>query len=613
MRRLIAFLAAALCAASALALTPSQSLLLFGGISPVVYTDFTQTGSTLPSSLYSYSSPSLRTITDATGAITYAPNNMLTYSNAFSTTPWTNTNATLTPNAITDPNGGNTGWKMAATTTAFSVIASPAITASINGIFVLYIHPGNVNYVNIGYNGDAGVFFNASTCAVSSNTISATTTVALQPNGWCKVSIAEKVPAGTNGNLFIIPTSSPSSDVFLAGNYAYIWSGVYSAVTYETTPRPGDQVVTQAAAYYGPAFDYDPVTHAPLGLRIEESRTNLITNSLYSTSVWGQTPGDVITNLSATSPDGTRNASLFADNATSEAHNMYLTAGITPAAATNYAFSTYLKNNTVRYMTVAFATGGLTNGYYVNVDLTLGTITATGTLGTGTYVSSSITSVGNSWYRVVLVGAMASTTTAYPIVGTIPNGTQSPAVVWAGAGNSGYAWGAQLEAGSFPTSCIPTGSASVTRAADVVALQGPALTAVQGTNASVIAEANPASSFAQFPIIINNGAPSVLQFNTTGNAQNYQNASVLATANAGTLGAFNRLGTSWTGAPTRAVALNGGGVANDATAMNARSSVYLGSNASANFLDGYIRKLALYNRALTPPQLQARTVLGAPF
>jgi len=50
--------------------TPAQDV-LFGRVKPTISTNFL--GGALDPANYSYSGPSLRTITDATGAITYAP------------------------------------------------------------------------------------------------------------------------------------------------------------------------------------------------------------------------------------------------------------------------------------------------------------------------------------------------------------------------------------------------------------------------------------------------------------------------------------------------------------------------------------------------------------
>jgi hypothetical protein len=91
-----------------------------------------------------------------------------------------------------------------------------------------------------------------------------------------------------------------------------------------------------------------------------------------------------------------------------------------------------------------------------NFDLT--TQTATPFSGSGT--SGKIESVGNGWFRCILTAPIpvvvyAEASIGFPI-----------------ASGSLFFWGAQIEAGSYATSYIPTTSASVTRNADVISKTG---------------------------------------------------------------------------------------------------------------------------------------------
>jgi hypothetical protein len=79
-------------------------------------------------------------------------------------------------------------------------------------------------------------------------------------------------------------------------------------------------------------------------------------------------------------------------------------------------------------------------------------------------LTASIQSVGNGWYRCVVSSGTSNWSTIYSIIALSENGTS---FIFAGDGSKGiYIWGAQAEQSSYPTSYIPTTSASATRVAD---------------------------------------------------------------------------------------------------------------------------------------------------
>jgi hypothetical protein len=220
----------------------------------------------------------------------------------------------------------------------------------------------------------------------------------------------------------------------------------------------------QSAANDVPRFDYNPATLAAQGFLIEESRTNLLTYSeAFDNASWTKV------NLNTTgtppwvnvevAPDGATTADKIIEDTNTGTHSAGQVNVFT--SGTTYSASIYAKaaeRTRVRFggaNTATFAADAI-------FDLSSGSVFST------SFGTASIFPVGNGWYRLTVTGVAGATAGTNIIAYLISTGTTTN---YTGDGTSGlYVWGAQLEAGAFPTSYIPTTTTALTRAADVASV-----------------------------------------------------------------------------------------------------------------------------------------------
>lgn len=241
-----------------------------------------------------------------------------------------------------------------------------------------------------------------------------------------------------------------------------------------TATRTNSSGLIESVAINGPRFDYNPTTLAPNGLLIEEQRVNLILQSQDFTTTWAANNVTVTANTQV-APDGTTTAETLDDDVANAVHDV--NQAIVTTSGLTYTLSAFLKNGTRQFAILA-CSGSATSYASAKFDLSAGTLGSTTASGASwSVVSSSITSVGNSWYRCTITFVVGTTTGTAARIGMATNGTtftasQRGLEVYTGTDATIFAWGAQLEAGAFPTSYIPTVASQVTRTADVATMTG---------------------------------------------------------------------------------------------------------------------------------------------
>ena len=361
---------------------------------------------------------------NSAGLVELVPYNLFQYSEQFNNAYWEKGGVTITANATTAPDGTLTADKFQEIATTDTHQIYLAYTGNISVVTIsIYAKKAERSAIQItsDQTTDPRAIFNLDTGAIHSS-LNCTPFIENVGNGWYRCGITYTIDQVTSYPVFRVVDSN--FDVLYtgtAGYGVYIWGGQLN----EGTILPYQKTETRLNI---PRLDYSNGT-CP-SLLVEPQRTNLIFPSNGSAS---NSFGGVFTSNAATSPQGINNAFSFDVN-NGAAGGVILT---TINSTQQLTFSIYLK--------------GSVNGQKVRFYTDNNQIIQTYTLTT-------------EWVRYTSTfTSISGLQSVYLLVGTYFVPAENDLF---------YGYGAQLEAGSYATSYIPTTSASVTRNADVISKTG---------------------------------------------------------------------------------------------------------------------------------------------
>ena len=597
----------------------------FPTVRPTLLLDFANTQALDPRITFTRASPAVYYNGDT---YALAEQNLLLQSQTFTVSPWVSLQmAASVVNAGTAPDGTNTATKIIANNTnnyhniyqiintvsstyTFSVFAKSAEYTKLcladpntfRFIVTFDLATGNVLstagpiFVSASASRDAATGWVR--CSVTINVISANV----------YFSMVGYPDAGTTIGAFgALYTGDNTSGILVWGSQVEQRGSLtaYTATTTETITNYVPQLLTAPA---GTArFDFNPVTQASLGMLIEETRTNLITDSETLGSLNAATGFSNI----GIAPNGTQTADLLVANTANSEHYSDKSASVNNTVT--YSYTVYAKTYAGARLCMRIATTGTAYAFY---NLETGVITS----GLGTqFVSADMTAVGNGWWRCRLTFTASSTGTA-----VIRCHTAGPTDTFVYAGNNWagiYLWGWQVEVGTFATSYIATSGGTATRNADV-----PVMT---GTNFSSWYDNSQGTLFAQASSFTNTSASgNPVAVASLGTATNNRiqvrfvsnmaafaprlvanGASILAGGPSTTTSNVQyKQAVSYQSGNT--VAYGSGALIESNTSpfvLFNVTSMDIGFGNTSDSLNGHIQKIAYYAERLTATQLQALT------
>jgi len=386
---------------------------------------------------------------NSAGLIEKVRTNLITYSEQLDNAAWTKGAVTATSNSTTAPNGTTTADTITETaTTAQHQFFNSFTTSASIATYSIYLKANGRNFATVYPQGTSMAGY--ATVDLSNGTINTTggstflrAAIESAGNGWYRVSVALTTTANSLVCVVYLSNSLGGVSPSYAGDGT---SGIYVwGAQLETGDIATDYIPTTTAA-----VSVGPVSNVPrldyLGsscprLLLEPQRTNLWTNS-ESFSGGSESIVTYTANSSDTlDPAGYNGADKFAVTTSGGDAHTRITRSLAVQA---FSVSVYVKGAAGQKVQLFLARDG-----YTEIK------------GTSNYT------LNGSWQRLTFSDTF-STTSSTVVLGIEFGFTSSDSV----AGQLYYVWGAQVEAGAYATSYIPTLAATATRGADACSKTG---------------------------------------------------------------------------------------------------------------------------------------------
>lgn len=420
---------------------PSGLAIDFAQESALVRGHTTQFSGT-PTDLLTYTSPSPKLVYGSDGVLRYAPHNLALQSDDMSVT-WTALNVTASKGGVleTTDNGQHRVGQTITTLTGMRYTFRAKIRPVGGRDARIIVAAGTVASVVFGLTGDGSI-------VTGDGTISGPDTDGFYT--CAATGVADSSSVSFYINSMVGTTSSFAGDVTKGLDIKNVH--VFRA------PADDTYLPTTSAARYAIPLDHDPLTGDPLGVLIEPQRTNLFTNSDMAS---GTSPSNVSnTDSSVPSPIGGlnfRRVEAISSDTTSFAKTISSSGSASGNTLTFFVKKGSGATDANRFLLRNSTTA--TNVAQCSIDYDTGVVaTALGTCdaeelpgGVWRLRLTATSGVSNGDNLTVYCGFIGSSESA---------------------GEYLLVTGAQLEAGAFPTSYIPTAGSQVTRARDQVSLSG---------------------------------------------------------------------------------------------------------------------------------------------